>query len=230
MSLSVPKDARLEIKFVSYTSNLDTLMNWIHLHPSGFYSPFPDRQVNNIYFDGHQYTAYTENLSGSSERTKVRYRWYGESIKPCAGTLEIKRKRNYFGWKLYYRVNSAPYCPEMNWCVIRKNIRDQISEHGRFWLDLNPFPILINRYRRMYFVSRDEKIRATIDINQAVWDQRFKSKPNFIHKANLPDTLIVEIKFDRKDRGYASRTIQSLPLRVSRHSKYMTGVNTISAN
>ena len=118
----------------------------------------------------------------------------------------------------------------MNWNSIRKNIRDQISEQGRSWLDLNPFPILLNRYRRRYFISRDEKIRLTIDTNQAVWDQRFKSKPNFLNKANLPDTLIVEIKFDRKDREYASQSIQSLPLRVSRHSKYMTGVNAISAN
>jgi len=230
MSLSVPEDARLEIKFVSYASNFDILMSWIHLHPSGFYSTFPDRQVNNVYFDGHQYTAYTENLSGASERTKVRYRWYGESIEPCAGTLEIKRKRNYFGWKLYHRVKIAPYSPEINWYSIRKNIRDQISEHGRLWLDLNPFPILLNRYRRRYFISEEGKIRVTIDTNQAVWDQRFKSEPNFLNKANLPDTLIVEIKFDRKDREYASQSIQSLPLRVSRHSKYMTGVNTISAN
>lgn len=230
MSTSVPKDARLEIKFVSYASNFDTLMKWIHLHPSRFYSPFPDRRVNNIYFDGYQYTAYTENLSGASERTKVRYRWYGESIKPCAGVLEVKRKRNYFGWKLHYRVNNAPYSSECNWSSIRKNIRVQISEQGRFWLDLNPFPVLLNRYLRRYFISGDEQIRVTIDTNQAVWDQRFKSKPNFFYKANLPDTLIVEIKFDRKDREYASQIIQGLPLRVSRHSKYITGVKTISGN
>ena len=230
MSLSVPENARLEIKFVSYASHFDTLMSWIHLNPFGFYSPFHDRQVNNVYFDGYDYTAYSENLSGVSERTKVRYRWYGASIEPCAGALEIKQKRNYFGWKLHHRVKSAPYSPEMNWYSIRKNIRDQISEHGRLWLDLNPFPILLNRYRRRYFISEEGKIRVTVDTNQAVWDQRFKSEPNFLNKANLPDTLIVEIKFDRKDREYASQTIQGLPLRVSRHSKYMTGVNAISGS
>lgn len=230
MSPLVPENARLEIKFASYASNFDTLMSWVHLHPSGFHSSFPDRQVNNVYFDGYNYTAYTENLSGASERTKVRYRWYGATIEPCAGTLEIKRKRNYFGWKLYHHVKSAPYSPGMNWRSIRKKIRGQISEQGRIWLDLNPFPILLNRYRRRYFISGDGKIRVTIDTNQAVWDQRFKSEPNFLNKANLPDTLIVEIKFDRKDRGYASQTIQDIPLRVSRHSKYMTGVNAISGS
>lgn len=230
MSLSVPENARLEIKFVSHAANFDTLMSWIHLHPSGFYPPFPDRQVNNVYFDGYNYAAFTENLSGASERNKVRYRWYGPSIEPCAGTLEIKRKRNYFGWKLRYCVEITPYSPEMSWRSIRNKIRDQISEPGRIWLDSNPLPILLNRYRRRYFISRDGKIRVTIDNNQAVWGQRFRSKPNFTHKANLPDALVVEIKFARKDREYASQTIQGLPLRVSRHSKYMIGVNTISGN
>jgi len=116
----------------------------------------------------------------------------------------------------------------MTWSFIRKNIRNQISNEGRFWIDSNPFPILLNRYSRMYFVSGDEKIRITIDTNQAVYDQRFRSKPNFISKANLPDILIVEIKFARRDREYASQSIQGIPLRVSRHSKYMTGVSAIS--
>jgi hypothetical protein len=106
----------------------------------------------------------------------------------------------------------------MGWRSIRENIKNQISDEGRFWIDSNPFPILINRYQRIYFVSRDEKIRITIDTNQAVWDQRFKSKPNFINKANIPDILIVEFKFDRRDREYASKSIQGIPLRVSRHS------------
>jgi len=228
MSLSVPEDARLEIKFVSYASNLHSLLNWIHLHPFGFYSPFPVRQVNNVYFDGYNFISYTENVSGASQRTKVRYRWYSASIEPSAGILEIKRKRNFFSWKLYHSVKNSPYKPEMTWSFIRKNIRNQISNEGRFWIDSNPFPILLNRYSRMYFVSGDEKIRITIDTNQAVYDQRFRSEPNFISKANLPDILIVEIKFDRRDREYASQSIQGIPLRVSRHSKYMTGVSAIS--
>jgi len=228
MSLSIPEDARSEIKFVSYASNLHCLLSWIHLHSFGFYSPFPVRQVNNVYFDGHNFSSYTENISGASERTKVRYRWYGTSIEPSAGTLEIKRKRNFFSWKLYHQVKSKPYKPEMTWSSIRKNIRIQISDEGRFWIDTNPFPILLNQYCRMYFVSGDERIRITIDTNQAVYDQRFRSKPNFTSKANLPDILIVEIKFDRRDWKYASQSIQGIPLRVSRHSKYITGFSAIS--
>ena len=227
MSLSVPEDARLEIKFVSYASNLHSLLSWIRLHPFGFYSPYSVRQVNNVYFDGHNFTSYMENISGISERTKVRFRWYGGSIEPSVGNLEIKRKRNYFSWKLYYKVKSSPYIPEMGWRSIRENIKNQISDEGRFWIDSNPFPILINRYQRIYFVSRNEKIRITVDTNQALWDQRFKSKPNFINKANIPDILIVEFKFDRRDREYASKSIQGIPLRVSRHSKYVTGVKAL---
>ena len=230
MSLSVPEDARLEIKFVSYATQYATLVNWIKRHPAIFFSPFPNRQVNNIYFDGHQYNAYNENLSGASARTKVRYRWYGTSIEPRAGILEIKQKRNYFGWKLHHRVNGDPYRGDMTWNALRANIKRQVSERGRLWLDFNPFPILLNRYQRMYFLSANKKIRITVDTKQAVWDQRFQSRPNFNRKANLPDTLVVEVKFDRNDREYASQIVQGFPLRVSRHSKYMIGVNAISGN
>ncbi len=67
-----------------------------------------------------------------------------------------------------------------------------------------------------------------MDTRQAVWDQRFKPYPNFKHAANLPRVLVVEFKFDRKDRDQASEMLQGMPLRVSRHSKYMTGMRAIS--
>ena len=47
----VPELARYEIKFVAYEGNFHTLLHWLHMHPAGFISPYPDRRVNNIYFD-----------------------------------------------------------------------------------------------------------------------------------------------------------------------------------
>lgn len=48
------------------------------------------------------------------------------------------------------------------------------------------------------------------------------------HKANMPKTLILEVKFDRSDRDLATRILQGIPIRVSRHSKYMTGMMAIT--
>ncbi|NOY61888.1 MAG: polyphosphate polymerase domain-containing protein [Gammaproteobacteria bacterium] len=240
----VPELARLEIKFAAYQVHLRRLEQWLQHHWAGFYIPYPDRQVNNVYFDTHNYAAFQENLSGGSARTKVRYRWYGQSIAPDAGVLEVKCKRNYFGWKLRYPVAKAPYKEGASWRWIHQSLIEQIadtatvadseefgvpivSNDGSKWLHANPMPVMINRYQRKYFVSADDKIRATIDVNQEVWDQRYKPRPNFRYHSIPADNLVLEIKFDRKDRELASEVIQGLPVRVSRHSKYVNGVRAI---
>jgi len=228
VTYQVPENARLEIKFAAYEVELHKLLNWLRMHPASFTVPFPNRHVNNIYFDTHHQSAFAENLSGASSRTKVRYRWYGESIPPDVGALEVKCKRNYFGWKLRYPLEIAPYTEGASWRVIYALMQRQLPNAGKVWLQSNPMPVLINRYYRRYFLSSNGKVRATVDTGQAVWDQRFKPYPNFDHCANLPRTLVVEFKFTRNDRDYASSLLQGMPLRVSRHSKYINGVRAIS--
>ena len=226
----VPEDARLEIKFASYRVNLDKVLSWIALHPMAFHSPFPDRWVNNVYFETHSNAAYIQNLSGASSRVKVRYRWYGQSQEPAPGYLEIKCKRNFFGWKLRFQCPDMAADPQHDWREINRRLSDMLPHEGRLWLQIYPSPTIINRYLRRYFVSSDESIRVTVDTDQAVWDQRFKSMPNYDRQAHLPDTLVVEVKFAREQRELASNIIQTMPIRVSRHSKFMNGVRAVSSS
>jgi len=227
-SNEIPADARQEIKFVSYEHQLHYLLSWIRLHPVGFYQPFPDRWINNVYFDTHSYHAYSQNLSGASQRVKLRYRWYGETSLPDVGVLELKCRRNYFGWKRRYPVGLMPAHKGDSWKGIRTQIHEQISLEGQKVLEVNPVPVIINRYYRKYFVSKNGKVRITVDLHQAVWDQRYRAHPYFGKKTNIPHTLVVEVKFSRKDREFASRILQGIPVRVSRHSKYINGVRAIS--
>ena len=130
--------------------------------------------------------------------------------------------------KKHYKISKSPDKGESSWREIRNNMLEELSDNGRRILRNNPNPVLINQYDRKYFVTSDGLIRLTVDRNQNVWDQRYKPKPNYIHRANLCKTLVVEIKFDRSEQEYASQIIQGIPLRVSRNSKYMVGVHTIS--
>ena len=228
MTSEVPVDARYEIKFVAYEQEFHRLLHWIKMHGAGFASPYPDRRINNVYFDTQDCKAYTENLSGASSRRKVRYRWYGDSNQIDKGVLEVKCKRNYFGWKQHMRVSSPPDKGGSSWQEIRKNILAELSGDGKRILLNNPNPVLINQYDRKYFVTHDGAIRLTVDRNQNVWDQRYKPKPNYLHRANLCKSLVVEVKFNRGEQAYASQIIQGIPLRVSRNSKYMVGLHTIS--
>lgn len=224
---NVPPDARLEIKFVADEFQAKRIERWLNLNGAGFYRPYPDRWVNNVYFDTYNYYAYNENLSGSSYRTKVRYRWYGCSPHPNKGVLELKCKRNYFGWKMRFPIDQRPGDTGSSWKEIIHSLKTQISSKGKNWLAANPHTVIINRYYRQYFVTSDDKIRATIDSEQTFYDQRYKPYPNMRNKANIPAYLVLEFKFDRKDRSLANRIMQGLPLRVSRNSKYVFGIRSI---
>ncbi len=223
----IPDDARLEIKFVAYEADIPLIVRWLKVHRSGFAVPFPARWINNVYFDSYDYFAYAENLFGSSNRTKVRYRWYGTDPYPASGELEVKCKRNCFSWKQRYSVTLEGERQQVSWREIRQDVLDQMPADGAIWLQTHPQPVIINRYYRHYYLSGDGRIRATIDSGQSVFDQRYKPKPNITRSIHPPGTAVLEFKFSRGDRALASDIIQGLPLRVSRHSKYMTGVHGI---
>lgn len=225
--MQVPESARQEIKFVTHLRDADVMYRWLRLHPLAFAEAFPVRIVHNIYFDTYEYHAYAENLAGVSDRTKVRYRWYGDSLLPAPGKLEIKRKRNQFGWKLNYPVTDLPADENTSWEEIRHLICSDIDQSGQYWMLQNPWAVMINRYRRHYYLSACGRIRITLDFDQTVWDQRKSPRPNLTWAANLPETFVLECKFDRQERDLATRVMNGLPIRVSRHSKYMNAVSAI---
>jgi hypothetical protein len=226
MSEKPPENARYEIKFVADATRYHELERWILLNPAAFHTSYPPRQVNNVYFDTPDLFAYAENLSGASSRSKVRLRWYGDTQQPETSVLEIKRRRNHLGWKHHYSAGPMDF-ENRTWRQLLSDLRRSLSPVGRIWLDESPQPVLINRYFRQYFESPEGGLRATLDFRQQVYDQRLKSRPNLRIRANLPDTLVVEIKFGRRDHALGSEVIASLPVRVSRNSKYMIGVGAI---
>jgi SPX domain protein involved in polyphosphate accumulation len=217
-------EARQEIKFVARGSELEGICHYLRLSDGAFSKHYPDRLVNSVYYDSFDYRAYAENLSGVSERNKLRYRWYGPAALPQAGTLELKCKRNHLGWKFQSKISTAPSKKNATWRQITQKIRKEVPSHARLLLDFSPQPVLINRYHRRYFISADGKIRATVDTQQAVYDQRHRSFPNITQPINHPDLLILEYKFAEKDRGLVSRWLGDIPLRRSRHSKYVVGL------
>jgi hypothetical protein len=221
------QDERHEIKFATYAANLPAVRGWLRLHGAGFVAPYPPRHVNNVYFDTWDYRAYADNLAGVSQRAKLRLRWYGDSPLPGTGALEVKLKRNHFGWKLRYPISAADWSPDFGWAELRSRIRAQLPADGRLWFDQNPQPVLLNRYWREYFVTADGRIRATIDTGQQAFDQRYARLPNVRSPAIMQDTLVLELKFARADRHRAVALLAAAPLRVGRHSKFMNGMRAV---
>ena len=228
MKADVPLESRYEIKFSASELYRDRVEQWLLTNRAGFRTAFPARWVNNLYFDSFDYDAVWENLVGVSARTKVRYRWYGELSRAGPGAIELKCKRNLFGWKRIHPLDEGLCLDSKPWREIYADLRERTPEDLQCHLDAHPQVVLINRYRRKYFVSGDGRIRATVDWKQAVWDQRCNPFPNLGRPANMPNAMVLEIKCDRADRELASRIVQSLPIRVGRHSKYVVGVRAIA--
>jgi hypothetical protein len=230
MMETVPVAVRFEYKFINHATLLYSMDGWITKHAAGFRTTYPPRFINNVYFDSWAYQAYWGNASGQTDRTKVRYRWYGDLLNPPFGTLEVKRRLNQMGWKEHYKIDVPVFetettmGPPRRWSSIRSDIRRNLPAGGRKWFDASPRPILINRYWRQYWQSQDQKVRLTLDSQEKVFDQRLSAKPNLAKAVNLPHIVIVEIKCDREDREAGVEVAESCPLRPSRHSKYIKGL------
>ena len=88
------KDFRYERKYLVCISNENKFFFYLNKHPSLFCSPFPDRYVNNIYLDTPVMSNYWNNVTGLSQRVKVRIRWYGEALGLQSNPiLEFKIKK-----------------------------------------------------------------------------------------------------------------------------------------
>ena len=228
MNISNSFHPRYELKFVAEPTEYYRVLNWLNHHNFFLKSEYPDRQVNNIYFDSFNHSSYCENIYGSSSKSKVRFRWYGVSKKPINGSLQIKCKRNQLNWKLIYKVRGALGESRNDWRTIRSDICKQLPLEGRKWIEMNPLPVLINRYERKYLISNDKKVRFTLDSNLEIYDQSRKLSPNYSLKANLPKVLVLEVKFDRKLRSHVVNMLGDIPLRASRFSKYVSGLLSIN--
>ncbi len=219
-------DLRYEIKFVVPRPETYRMHGWLKARAEGFREAYPPRHVNNVYFDNFDLATYDENLSGVSERTKIRLRWYGSDKPVLDGRLELKKKKNRLGWKTTYPVRGLPFIGR-SWRQIGRDLRDRLPMEAQRWLDLHPEPVIINRYRREYYVSRDGQIRITMDTGLAVLDQRMTRSPNRTARTNLPDVMIVEAKTADRNFRALGHVVSDIPVRVSRFSKYVTGLQTI---
>jgi SPX domain protein involved in polyphosphate accumulation len=220
---------RYEIKFIAEPFECDRILNWLHQHHSCLRTEYPDRQVNNIYFDSFSHQSFCENIIGSSSKSKVRLRWYGASKNPVNSSLEIKCKRNQLNWKLIYKIQGEMGAEGWNWRRIYSEIRGQLPLDAKKWLEMSPQPVLINRYVRKYFLSRDKKVRVTLDRDLVVYDQSRKPFPNYSLKSNLPKVLVLEVKFPKELRDYVVHAFGDIPLRGSRFSKYVSGFLSINS-
>ncbi len=222
---------RSEIKFVCYQHNYFLLKNWIKLHKFNFFKEYEDRNVNNIYFDSFNYKAFNDNLTGLPSRLKVRYRWYGELFSENntnEGSLEFKFRKNIYGYKKVFKIKDLTLNLNTKWSEIKNKILNALTPEYKILYNRNSEKILINQYKREYFISKNKKLRITLDKNIKIFDQRFTfDKPNFKFKNYTQDYSVMEFKFNKEDKILLNDLDISVPIKASRNSKYINGVRSI---
>lgn len=218
--------ARFELKFVTAETAYHELTGWLRQHPAAFYRPYPPRQINNVYFDRFDYDSYEDSMAGISAREKVRYRWYGDAELPQPGQLEIKLRKNRLGWKKSYPVAGLSGTAT-SWNRIKREILEGMPREAGWWLHEYDWPILINRYERDYWVSRGNGIRATIDRQLRVYDQRYSSRVNTLRRSDMSRYIVLEVKGPSRSAEVLSEIVTKLPLPLSRHSKYCNAVDIL---
>ena len=199
----------------------------MHLHPASFYSIYTPRFINNIYLDTALFLNYRNALDGMANRLKARIRWYGDLFSAaCSPQLEIKGKEGYVSYKSVYPLNDFEFSRKTDSEGIDSLLdASQLPSEIRSYLSYAR-PVLVNRYRRKYWRSRDARYRLTLDHN--VWFSGFTAfEIQELQHFDDDNSVILEIKYDLKDDDSFADIANRFPFRQTRSSKYVAGMDHI---
>lgn len=215
-------DFRHELKFINYNLSLSDISNRIRFNQFIYYNQYPDRWVNNIYFDNNNLDSMTQSIEGSYMRYKTRLRWYGDFHRIIDPRMEIKIKKGYLNTKLIYKCSYT--CRNIEGPFMM----DKINYHNPAMSNIfkGMRPIICNRYFRRYLISKNKKIRITIDTKLKFSSINKKKLNHNTWKQTFP--IIVELKFDNFNN--APRNLMSYlknNFSVTQISKYTLGCNSI---
>ena len=199
----------------------------MHLHPASFYSIHTPRYINNIYLDTDLFLNYRNALDGIANRLKARIRWYGDLFSAAGSPrLEIKGKEGYVNYKSVYPLHGVEFSRKIEADVISRLFdTSELPSEIRSYLSYTR-PVLVNRYRRKYWRSRDERYRLTLDHD--ICFSAFTAFENQDLQQIVDDTsVIVEIKYNLTDDGSFADIANKFPFRQTRSSKYVAGMDHI---
>lgn len=214
------REDRYEKKYVCAVDLAPVLEAWIRCHFAGFRTAFPPRRVNNVYFDSHSWTDLWENLSGASERMKLRLRWYGDDEDAVIGQLEMKRKCGELGHKVT-QVRVRPLdLTSTTWPQLMSSLASEdLGEIGGA-LAHRSCPIVINRYSRSYLCTADGRVRLTVDSDMEFYWQTLSRTPNLRRAQPRQGAIVVELKAGVADHDALARVASGFPFRQTAYSKY----------
>jgi hypothetical protein len=218
---------RYEKKFIIEGMGIAQVMAVLKAHPAVFRELYPMRYVNNIYLDSPLLADYFSNVNGYHLRQKVRVRWYHTLFQKVDNAiLEFKKKEGEVGIKEQYPFPTFRFDRSLSERGFRRLIwQSDLPQTVKFQLrDLEL--ALCNRYKRWYFATPYKEFRVTVD-GDLNYYHLGKLSNAYHHHHIQRNTIILELKYQVDDDPQANRIISALPFRITRSSKYITGIENV---
>ena len=219
---------RYELKMVFDALRLAEVRSWVLSHSYAFRKAFPPRHVNNIYFDTPKWDMLGAHLDGVEKRAKVRYRWYGQTWTPSQGQIEIKFKQGNVGYKKQHNLLGELSFDKSSWVDIIQQLKNLSENEFSSLFDVFS-PVLINRYKREYYVSADKAVRITLDYEMKAFAQIFFIKPNIKYEDPVVNNVVIEVKAEQIHHQKVADVLAEFPIYSEQHSKYLNGLEYLWA-
>lgn len=208
---------RYERKYLSEHHAGWDLEPYIVRLPQIFHPVYYQREVWSMYFDTPQQEYYQQNLLGHPQRLKVRLRWYQEPTRTTPLQLEVKQREGGVMTKLIFPYEIS--LSETSLPVLTELVQQQLEALLPESYALQP--TMVNHYQRRYYTSHHTSVRLTLDTALAFatvtdWTQGYDTH-------QLPH-CILEAKYPVAHDPVLTTIVQGLPLRVSRSSKFVMGM------
>ena len=200
---------RIEKKFVLGKYKDDFVKRLLLVN--GFMKQYPDRVINSIYMDTANFDFAKDNINGISDRKKIRFRWYNSDLEKIY--IEVKNKRNFNVWKNIENIEPAINEKKLIE-YLQKNLNNMKYKYNNYF---NHKLVLKTNYKRSYWLSKNKKIRATIDINLNT------NSINFYKKKIYFNDTILEFKFSPDNESHFRNFFLNKIsfLRSQKYSKYV---------
>lgn len=213
-------DFRHELKVPFQQLQFADFNEW--LQQSGLHArkQFPDRKIHSVYLDSASLDDYQDNVSGVSQRGKVRFRWYNEDRSNIV--LELKNKRGRLASKLVIKLENPADEMPLDRGIANRLLRT--NQRSRALVrEYCLFPSLHVQYERAYYEIAPG-IRMTVD-RHIRYQRLYPVKAEYMPKSVVD--VVVEFKYPTSEAKRAAHLLSGMPGRVFRHSKYVVGVDTV---
>ena len=195
-------DFRFEKKWVFTKLDKVTLFSNLINSKLFFREQYSERTVNSVYFDNLDLKSAFDNLDGVSNREKFRVRWYGNNTKIFNNPiLENKIKKNFQGYKIFFKLNDFDKKKLDN-----ENLFQLTKSVNKLILNKNLYPISMTNYKRIYLISANNEIRATLD-----FDLQYKKLNNYIENFfTKVEDIVLEFKYPASMDTYLRKQISGI--------------------